>query len=190
MFFDPWTSSLAPRDSIEVAEDGYWGLKCKEGHRAPRVLPPRWHRDRYECEVPHERPVHEFEPLVLHDAIGFLDHSQDVLKAHWFHSTTSLGGLTTTHEGLTHLGSSEAADDRGLFLTRNDVAPATHRVRIASSARVHPFVLIEPTMGDHGHSHFEEWFQSADVIRYVNAHEAPGSISLAVKPQVLVTSLT
>ncbi|MBZ4488101.1 hypothetical protein LQ938_11495 [Microbacterium sp. cx-55] len=186
LFYSPRDRNYVAMPELEVADEGYWGLRCTDGHRAIRRLPDKWHRHRYACEVDHYLPEHDELPLLLPDSVALLSQPNAVIGSLWYHRTER-SHLSRAYDGVTHLGTSEAAEDRNLFLISGGAQTNLFTAKISAGARVAPHVLVEPTSGDHGHEIFDKWFETADVIMYVNSHEAPGSISLAIKPSVLTT---
>lgn len=183
--FDSHRDLFHELTDIEVADNGYWGVRCRRGYLSPRRLAVKYMKNRYPCAGDPCDAKKVLQPLILEDDIKFLDSRAAVLNATWSHDTTQTR-LVKTHPEPTHLGSYEAATDRHRF---NEVFSGPTQlllVRLEPGARVHPKILVEPTVGLHGHKIFSEWFRDADVIRYVNGHEAPGSVSLAVRPQALL----
>lgn len=169
--------------ALIVAPDGFWGNFCEEGHHFPRVKDAnRWKSSRpdrcSECgRLPHG------------DMVGLLPSSLPLIRdpgavraVHWWHVTLE-AAIRPLDPTPMHWGTEEAARDRGdhLFLGPRVERLFLFEATLGPSATIERDLIVERPWGNDGHRLAAKRLASASAVRYVNAQEAPGSISIFVR---------
>lgn len=171
-----------------------------------------WEGHRTECSVCSEelawdksrpsntksrRSLPPYEVRVRPDQVKFLTDHSAVLKARWFHTTSSVNWLESVREDnvQVHLGSESAALGRGVDLkgtNKYDPEPVIYELRLKDGARVDPRIFEDENNwdeegfdGKYGGAAEPAPYSRTKVNRYVNEWEAPGQVSLLVHPSLI-----
>ncbi|MBO3663878.1 hypothetical protein [Microbacterium stercoris] len=175
-----------PTDALEVAVPGALGITCAAGHSFPR--PRTVARDGFDTCTCGQPPGPSI--AVLRDDAWLVEDVNAAGTRQWWHASTQ-SALTLSGRQFVHLGSREAAADRANYLLHRAVHSGRtievflYSTRLRPDARVHLDVLVEEPMAGSDHTHAESLLSGADAVRYVNATEAPGSVSLVARAEAL-----
>lgn len=175
-------------ESIPVAPSSAWGVCCSEcGRWSERPRPVN--DDMNVCIHCRAGVRYEFLALVSDD-IELLQQPEAVGNREWWHSSGS-DVIDLERPAEMHWGSREAALERAHSRLSPRVyagrAVFLHRATLRPDSRVHPDVMLERPGEPTDHSYAKSLLQEHDIVRYVNATEAPGSISLLLRPPSLAT---
>lgn len=177
--------------SIDFSYDVCW-LECPEcGDRVAMTFEDRLNGASRTCHSGHEVSAQEEYPALTDLADPALDPAA-VEHLAWYHTSTHRDWPPTDlspKASATHLGTFESAIENMLRRMRNqsdaDNQFYLHRVRIACPpAEVSP--LGQELSDFMGNVRLRNLYEAGyPVVRYVNVHEHPGSISLALVPSVI-----
>lgn len=175
-------NNMAPAQvipSIGVGIDDYWGIKCVEGHWVPRNQ-----------EIPNCPENHRLaeELFILPEDIELITQPARTLERSWFH----VSDRPWTNPDLTkfsHIGPREAALMRGRNpLLKDAEVLYLHEFELDRNATVADEIFLESD-GFRVELLYELEISDPDtssIYRYVNREEAPGLVSLVVKPAALI----
>lgn len=177
------TSDIVP--ALQVASDGAWGIRCSNGHVFER----------------RRELVHGFDACascggvadgaleILRDDAKLIGSRHALARRVWWHSSPAQE-IDRHRPDVMHWGSWEAARDRAHHdYYRRSSANLPHRDYFIHSARLRPLRRVHPHVYlEHhgpGAAHPVDELRQCDVVRYVNSTEAPGSVSLLLRPRNL-----
>lgn len=177
--------------TVDFSYDACW-FECPEcGHRVVMTFEDRINGEARSCRCGQEVSAKELYPALTDLSDPATDTAQ-IERMAWYHSTTRTDWPPTDESpevNATHLGTFESAIEN-MFRRMDDESDAKtqfylNRVRITcTESEVSP-LGVEPTdfLGNVRLRLLSE--KGFRVVRYVNVHEQPGSISLAVVPSVI-----
>lgn len=167
---------------VEVAPPGRSGARCKNGHYFKPISD--WAPKARACLHPGCAEREDVESVALRvSQIPLVLNPWFSRRRHWWHSSAA-HELTTTdpvdsgEDWLMHVGTRSAALQRALADRRSGVPQYLHRVVLADAARIAPETVLENQYRDPMHVLLHVRGDRS-VVRYVNAREDAGSVSLA-----------
>ncbi|WP_078311272.1 MULTISPECIES: hypothetical protein [unclassified Mycobacterium] len=177
--------------TVDFSYDACW-FECPEcGNRVVMTFEDRIKGESRSCRCEQEVSAQELHPVLTDLSDPATDPAQ-IERMAWYHSTTRTDWPPTDESpevNATHLGTFESAIEN-MFRRMNHESDAEsqfylYRVHITcADSEVSP-LGEEPTdfLGNVRLGLLSE--KGFRVVRYVNVHEHPGSISLAVVPSVI-----
>lgn len=184
-------STIQTTNSLDVAPSGKWGIRCGQGkHWTERkpvdVALDVFSRDMFHCPEGHGIERLDAGLAILPEDATLATDPNAVFGRDWWHVSRS-DALTIDPKGFFHVGSEEAARQRAV--TFSPVYDHfLYRVSFDPAAVVDPRVLLEFSPNQTLEDSFAMSVDaSPDVTRYVNVREAPGSVSLILRPSAVVS---
>lgn len=176
---------------VDFSYDACW-LECPEcGDRVVMTFEDRVNGESRTCRDGHDVSAQDEYP-VLTDMSDIATNASEIERLAWYHTSTRTDWPPTDlspEACATHLGTFQSAIENMFRRMRNqsdaDSQFYLHRVRVACPpAEVSPLGQeLSDFMGNVWHRNLYD--AGFPVVRYVNVHEHPGSISLAVVPSVI-----
>lgn len=172
---------------LQVAPQDAWGVRCSQCDRwypRPRVV----NDDMNVCVEDRAGLRHEFLAVVADDA-DLIEQQDAVWGREWWHASASKD-IDLTRVDIMHWGSKEAAMERAHSRLSPLVSFAgrmyLHRATVRPGVSVHPDVMLERPGEGTDHRRGEGLLAAHEVVRYVNGTEAPGAVSLMLRPASLL----
>lgn len=183
IYSDQWNQGkLVEVNQLDVAPDGYWGVRCGEGNHWVARTPvdpstQTFHRDNFNCPSGHRRDNRNSGLAVLREDVPLLEDSNYLFARKWYHASRDKN-LQLDGSKLIHLGSREAS--LHVVIRHQHSNPFyLHEVSLDPQASVSKKLILEFAPGETiEKTHGIRASSLKEVTRYVNVQEAPGSVSL------------